>query len=639
MSWIERYRNEAVATADPQLVRGWEKRLRALGFDDPKILHPFAFRDLSEDLTKHRLLMAYNMGLGKTALAIAAAATRNTKHTLFVVPNKLIGEWEKELTRLGYGDQYQIITSLSQIDGYECSKCGAPVNQYQKVIDASGALVDVVRRCLACGTKAHPRHLDRLARFNLISMRTLWVIPKDSPHVGREKKAEVRDQNNWVVKKGRNRLKWSFAWSLRRRCESVIVDEAYSLANPSALQTRAVFLLKPRRRMLLTGTPVRGYPDNILSLLNWCLGSGTDLFPEFDATQDASVKRFIDAFGTKIQKRRDDGSIYEKYVPKISNPERFQQMLAPVMRRRVNLEPEVAAAIKMPSFLIVPEQIELDPNLRDQYQQAVENFVKWFEEARREAAQNDTTVPQMTTLSKLTFLSQLAAVPQACVPGYDTISSKQQRIIELVEDGIAKGRKVLLFTEFVASAEWYVAQPRLAKLNPTLITGSVSLQRGKTTGTSARERRLTTFREGDSQLLVATTTCFAEGLNVPQAGTVIFDSFPWVPSVQQQAWSRVLRPAQKTNPVEIYLVGMAGTIDDYLSAINALKRAAIAEGIDYETVEIDLDEVPDPLVYAHSLVEASTAVSKTFGALAWIERLKAQATQAQATYASTRRYP
>jgi hypothetical protein len=34
------------------------------------------------------------------------------------------------------------------------------------------------------------------------------------------------------------------------------------------------------------------------------------------------------------------------------------------------------------------------------------------------------------------------------------------------------------------------------------------------------------------------------------------------------------------------------------------------------------------MVYAHSLVEASTAVGKTYGALAWIERLKKQAASA-----------
>jgi len=626
MAWERIYDQEGIGAVEPALVSEWASRLARAGFSDAN-LHGFTVADLAADLPKHRLLLAYNMGLGKTRAAIAAAAARGTKHSLFVVPNKLIGEWEREFAALGIGaDELQVITSLAQINGYECAKGCGPVSTFQKVVDPNGVILDVRRECQSCGASA--KRTDRLKRYNLISLRTLWTIPKDSPHAGREKKPGRKDEFGRVVAKERNRLRYSFAWYLRRLVEFVVVDEAYTLANPDALQTRAVFLLEARRRWLLTGTPVRGYPENVLSLLQWTLGRGSALFPDFDPTEENSVARFLNAFGTRIVKTRANGQPYEKWLPKISNAARFQALLAPVMRRRVNLEPQVAAAIRMPDFVITPEQVELDPNLRSIYGECVSNFVKWWEQAQAEAEREGTSVPQMTLLSKLTFLAQLAAVPQRAVASYEGISSKQARVIELAREAAKKGRKAIIFSEFADSAEWYANHPLLRDLRPTLITGSVSLARGKKSGTSERERRLTGFREGESNLLVATTTCMAEGLNVPQAGTVIFDSFGWVPSVQQQAWSRVLRPAQAHSPVEIFLVGTAGTIDDYLSAINALKRASISEGIDYETVEIDLDDVPDPMVYAHSLVEASTAVGKTYGALAWIERLKKQAAAA-----------
>ena len=626
MTWTRIYDQEGVGAAEPQLVAEWATRLARAGFSDEN-LHGFTLADLATDLPKHRLLLAYNMGLGKTRAAIAAAAARGTKHSLFVVPNKLIGEWEREFAALGIGaDEVQVITSLSQINGYACAKGCGPVETFQKVLDPNNVILDVRRECQSCGSQA--TRTDKLKRYNLISLRTLWTIPKDSPHAGREKKPGRKDEFGRVVAKERNRLRYSFAWYLRRLCEFVVVDEAYTLANPDALQTRAVFLLEARRRWLLTGTPVRGYPENVLSLLQWTLGRGSALFPDYDPTEENSVARFLNAFGTRIIKKRANGQQYEKWLPKISNAARFQALLAPVMRRRVNLEPQVAAAIRMPDFVIVPEQVELDPNLRSIYSECVGNFVKWWAQAQAEAEREGTSIPQMTLLSKLTFLAQLAAVPQHAVASYEGISSKQARVIELAREAAKKGRKAIIFSEFADSAEWYANHPLLRDLAPTLITGSVSLTRGKKLGTSERERRLTEFREGSSNLLVATTTCMAEGLNVPQAGTVIFDSFGWVPSVQQQAWSRVLRPAQAHSPVEIFLVGTAGTIDDYLSAINALKRASIAEGIDYEVVEIDLDDIPDPMVYAHSLVEASTAVGKTYGALAWIERLKKQAASA-----------
>jgi SNF2 family DNA or RNA helicase len=634
MAWVERYTEQGIRAQDPALVAQFERRIRALGFDRPDVLHGFTARDLAEDLTKSRLLLAYNMGLGKTRAAIAAAAARGTKHTLFVIPTKLIGEWEREFAALGLTDEMQVITQLSQVDGYRCPAGCGEVTGFVRVRDAAGEIRDVERSCEACGTRAV--RVDRLARFNLIAMRTLWTIPSDSPHAGRAKKPEIRvtEPHPWkdnetverVVARERNRMKRTFAYQLRRRCEFVVIDEAYGLSNPDSLQTRAVFMLRPRHKWLLTGTPVRGYPENILALLNWTLGTGSDRFPDYDSNRENSRARFLRNFGTRIARVRDNGTQYEKWVPKISNPERFQAMLAPVMRRRVNLEPEVARAIKMPAFSIMPEQVEPDPLLRGLYEGAVGDFVSWWADVRAaNAADPDARIPQASLLAKLTLLSQLAAIPQAIAPDYQGVSSKQARIIELTRDAAARGRKTIIFTEFADAARWYAASPAFAGLDPVLITGSVSMTRGKRSGTSDRERRLAAFREGTSQVLIATTTCMAEGLNIPQAGTVLFDSFPWVPSVQQQAWSRVLRPAQTATPVEIHLVGIAGTIDDYLAAICALKRAAIGEGIDHETVEIDLDDIPDPHVYANALVEASGAVNAAFGAVAWIDRLKAQA--------------
>jgi hypothetical protein len=626
MAWTEIYRDRSVAVTEPHLVRQWEKRLRDLGFDDPTKLHPFAFRDLAEDLVKHRYLLGNNMGVGKTASAIVGALARDTKHALVVLPNKLIREWVNEFARLGVTD-YKIIERLADINGYACPRCGAEVNSFQKVLDAEGKLCDVRRRCPSCDAEA--KMVDRLARFNLISFRALWTIPPDSPHRGRPKRPPIRDQHGGILERERTGLKHSFAHVLRRRCELVIVDEAYSLANPKATQTKAVQLLKPRRRWLLTGTPIRGYPVNILSLLTWCLGNGTDLFPDFDATREASVKRFQALFGTRIRTVRPDGTEGHKFVPKISNPKLFQAMLAPVMRRRVNLEPDVVASVKMPDFVIKPEQVELDPTLRTLYSDCVTQFVEWYERAMEEAQKEDTTVPSMTLLSKLGFLGRLAAIPQAIVPSYPGMSSKQARVIELIRNATSRGRRVILLSEYVESVEWYGNSPLLADLKPSIITGSVSLSRSKRTGRSRRDDRLDALRSGDSQLLVSTTPCLAEGLNLPEAGTVIFDSFPWTPSIQSQAWSRVLRPQQKHEPVEIYLVATGETIDDYLSAICAIKRLAIGEGIDHDTIALDLDQIPDPYVYAHSLVEISSATARTYQASQWIERLKAQAAEVQ----------
>jgi len=644
MSWTKLYEDRSVRVIAPGLVHEWEQRILAAGrhYDDPKVLHGFTLHDLAEDLIKHRTLFSHNMALGKTRAAIASADVRGCKHTLFVIPNKLIGEWEKEFRFLGLGDQYQIITSLAQIDRYECPTCDKAVTGYRKVLDREGDLLDVKRECEVCGTKAVWR--DNLSRFNLISMSLLWAVPSDSPHSGDPTKRKAMGTGAFgrpaeVIKPI---LKHTYSWYLRRRAENVMIDEAYSLGDATTLQTKAVNMLRPSRRTLITGTPVRGFPDQILPLLNWCLGNGSDLFPDFDSTQESSRNKFLKLFGMVVQRRREDGTPYEKKIPKIKNPDRFQAMLAPVMRRRVNLEPDVVRCVDMPDFTIFPIEVAADPLLEQLYNDCAKGFAEWYtselEAARRRAKWNYkavVSVSAITMLTKLNYLAHLAACPQSLVPAYGSqISSKQVRILNIIADAAARGRKVILFSEFVDSVEWYGANPALAHLNPVVITGTVSLSRSKRTGDSARSRRLEEFRKGDSGLLVATTRCVAEGFNIPEASVVIFDSYNWTPSIQNQAWSRVLRPAQTWSPVEIYLLGVRGTIDSFLSAQAAIKRMAIGEGIDYEEVDFEADDVPDPADYAKHIVdipivEGSSILTNAYNAETWLRTIKAKLAAAE----------
>jgi len=624
VTWETLYQDRTPSTIAPKLVGDWLKRLTALGFDDTTKLHTFALNDLAEDLTKDHLLLSYQMGLGKTRHAIATALARDTKHTLIVLPKKLMGEWEKELTALGQGDDYLVIESMADAFEFRCPSCNEEVFNYRRVLDAEGNLMRIDRTCRACSVEAR-RH-KRFARFNLISMRDLWNVPKDSPHrATRNGKRPARRVG------GRNipaRMDLKHTWSdlLKKQFGMVVVDEAYNMQNPDSNQTKAIANLHAKHRMIVTGTPIRGFPENILPLLNWAFGTGSDIFPDYNSREENSRKRFVTRYGSTIQVKKDDYTLTTKRVPRIKRADEFQAMLAPKMRRRVNTEPAVASVLRMPDFGIFPTQIELDPLHRATYERWAEQFVEWYQERLLEQGRTGRSISYIDMLTRMTTLAQLAAVPQDIDATFNTVSAKQSHIMQLVHNAVAAGRKVILYSEFNASLHWYADQPELAQYNPIVIDGSVSLTRGAD-GKSARQRRLDAFQDanGDSSLLIAGTRCFAEGLNVPEAGTVIFDSFPWVPAIQQQAYSRVLRPAQK-HFVEIYMVAALGTVEDYLMALCEIKRSSIGEGLDYELVELDLEAVPDIHAYAKSLVE-SDAVQRIYGATAWLDRLKAQAAE------------
>ena len=111
------------------------------------------------------------------------------------------------------------------------------------------------------------------------------------------------------------------------------------------------------------------------------------------------------------------------------------------------------------------------------------------------------------------------------------------------------------------------------------------------------------------RVLVATTPCLAEGLNIPEASVVVFLDYDWMPSVMAQAFSRVLRPQQERD-VHVHFLTCRGTIEEYMKLLCDCKRKAIAEGLDYEEYDFRLEDLPDIKAYAEALVTSPEVLGK-----------------------------
>lgn len=267
-----------------------------LGLD--KWLFPFQLSDTCRISLKDSNLLAYDMGLGKTRVAIALQMLSGSKKGLYVCSSKLIGEWEGELKKIGLAGEYRVIESL-----------------------------------LDC---------RRLKRFNLISYEKLWRIPPDSERYGYQRIGGDL--------KSREPLKYSFSDILKKEFPFVCIDEAYNIKNPKSRRAKAVFNLRAKHKLALTGTPIKGYPQNILAILNWLFGCGSALLPEYSYWKEGGPKKFIDTFGTYIyydhqhETTADKGK--KKQIPKIKNVKKFYELLKAKMIRRLMDEPEVREVIK-----------------------------------------------------------------------------------------------------------------------------------------------------------------------------------------------------------------------------------------------------------------------------------------------------
>jgi SNF2 family DNA or RNA helicase len=549
-----------------------EMKARAAGIDEWG-LWPFQYRDVVRASLKQNVLLAYQMGLGKTAVSLALATLYGSRHTLIVAPKRLFGEWVSEIRRLGLLRDFQIVETAE---------------------DAAN-----------------------LKRYNLASLTDLWRIPKDSPERKKRGQANYRERKRGDTVKKIMGIKYSLAWHLRKLFGTVIVDEAYTMKDMETNQSRAVMALQAKHKVLLTGTPVRGYPNNILSLLNWCFGNGSDVWPEYSFFVEGAVQRFLNRFGTYVyyddHHSRTASAGKKKLLPKIADPEGFQNMLAPKMIRRLNTEPEVQESVQIPVPELHYEAIEMDQRHRRAYEKVLADFQAWYEEAEAQAREEGRDVRRNEILVKLTALIGCASFPQLMDREWQKSgepTAKQKRALELVDQYVAEGRKVIVLSRSVEGARWIRDRIEGRGYGPLYVDGSVSLNWDRKAWSSKRLQRLALFRESEQhRVLVGTTPCLAEGLNLPEASVVVFMDYDWVPSVMAQAFSRVLRPQQQWD-VHVYFLTCKGTIEEYMELLCDCKQRSIAEGLDYEEYDFQLENLPDIKAYAQALVTSQDILSR-----------------------------
>lgn len=159
-------------------------------------------------------------------------------------------------------------------------------------------------------------------------------------------------------------------------------------------------------------------------------------------------------------------------------------------------------------------------------------------------------------------LSQLIRLRQAT--GYTGIlsstieeSAKLDRLEEIVEDIIADGEKVIIFSNWTNITD--EVEKRLQKYRPLVITGS--------TPENERDFCVKQFQgEDDKKVIIGTIGAMGTGLTLTSANNVIFLDEPWNMALREQAEDRAHRIGQNKT-VNIYFLLTKDTIDERIHTI------------------------------------------------------------------------
>jgi SNF2 family DNA or RNA helicase len=180
----------------------------------------------------------------------------------------------------------------------------------------------------------------------------------------------------------------------------------------------------------------------------------------------------------------------------------------------------------------------------------------------------------------------------AYVPAVREGSAKLARLLDIVEEGAANGRKIVVFSFFRRVLQ--TIADAIDDLSAGVITGSVS--------PTERQRLVDRFTDARTPcVLVSQIEAGGVGLNIQAASIVVLAEPQWKPSSEEQAIARCHRMGQ-ARPVDVHRLLAEDSVDQRILEILATKaqlfdeyvRRSELKEISPEAVDIsDLDTAKD----------------------------------------------
>ncbi|MQX37188.1 DEAD/DEAH box helicase [Roseospira navarrensis] len=329
----------------------------------------------------------------------------------------------------------------------------------------------------------------------------------------------------------------------------LILDEAQTVKNPRTTAAKTLRRLTARHRLALTGTPV----ENNLGEL-WAL---------YDAVAPGLLgdrKTFTKQWRTPIEKHGD-----------ADRQARLSRRLRPFLLRRT--KGDVLA--DLPPRTDIVEHVTLEAGQRAVYE-AIR--LAMHGKVREAIARKGLARSRIELLEALLRLRQVCCDPrlvagarQAARAGRGRVaaagSAKLDRLMEMLPELVAEGRRVLLFSQFTSMLDLIEAAVTRAGLPYVMLTG-------KTRDRTAVVQR---FQTGDMPLFLISLKAGGTGLNLTAADTVIHYDPWWNPAVEQQATDRAHRIGQD-KAVFVHRLIAEDSIEVKMQTLKDRKQA-LADGL------------------------------------------------------------
>jgi SNF2 family DNA or RNA helicase len=287
----------------------------------------------------------------------------------------------------------------------------------------------------------------------------------------------------------------------------IILDESQVIKNPTSNISKAVRELKSRHKLVLTGTPIENTTLDLWSQMSF-INPGI-LGPQ---------TYFRNEYQNPIEKKNDE-----------SRSRKLHAVIKPFILRRHKSQVATELPEKVENVqysTMTPEQEKRYEEVKSVYREKIFNLIE------TEGLGNS----RFMILEGLTKLRQLANHPRMIEQGYQGDSGKHEDITHMLENALAEGHKVLVFSQFVKHLDIVRQYLKAKKIDFAYLDGS----------STDRKEQVDRFNKDENlKIFLISIKAGGLGLNLTEADYVFILDPWWNPAVEAQAVDRAHRIGQK----------------------------------------------------------------------------------------------
>jgi superfamily II DNA or RNA helicase len=319
----------------------------------------------------------------------------------------------------------------------------------------------------------------------------------------------------------------------------LILDEAQFAKNRLSQTYQRAKSLPVPFKVAMSGTPIE---NNLMELWSLLSIAAPGLFSNPD--------RFAEYYRTPIEKGSDTERLAQ-----------LRRRVRPLMLRRTKEQVESDLPDKQEQVL----ELDLSPKHKKVYQTYLQR-----ERQKVLGLLDNMTKNRFEIFRSLTLLRQASLDVSLLDAKHEGVpSTKLDALMEMLDDIVADGHRVLVFSQFTRFLTLARGRLQKAGIEHCYLDGR----------TRNRPAVIAAFREGDAPVFLISLKAGGFGLNLTEADYCILLDPWWNPATEAQAVDRVHRIGQ-TRKVMVYRLVAKDTLEEKVMALKAKKAALFANVMD-----------------------------------------------------------